>query len=113
LRVYATEADIAIKPYEGLTQQYVAESNAAIKQADIEVEYWRTTASLVMQDWNVAVQQMFEYAREQMNLFRGQMEAAISAGNGLAHAAQVAGSLAGSAMAGLTSFAGNLVSSEQ
>ena len=113
LRVYATEADIAIKTYEGLTQQYVAESNAAIKQADIEVEYWRTTASLVMQEWNVAVQQMFEYAREQMNLFRGQMEAAISAGNGLAHAAQVAGSLAGSAMAGLTSFAGNLVSSEQ
>ena len=112
VRVYATEADVAIKTFEGLTQQYVAESNAAIKQADIEVEYWRTTASLVMQEWNIAVNQMFEYAREQMNLFRGQMEAAISAGNGLSQAAQVAGGLASSAMNGLTSFAGKLVSSE-
>jgi hypothetical protein len=47
-----------------------------------------------------------------MNLFRGQMEAAINAANGLAHAAQVAGNLAGGAMQGLTAFAGILESKE-
>ena len=112
VRVFSAKAEVAVKAYEGLVAGYSAESNVAIKQADIEVEYWRTTANLVMQEWNVSVNQMFEYAREQMNLFRGQMEAAISAGNGLAHAAQVAGGLASSAMNGLTSFAGKLVSSQ-
>lgn len=47
-----------------------------------------------------------------MNLFRGQMEAAIQAGNGLAMAANVAGNLAGGAMTGLSTFAGNLVTSQ-
>jgi len=113
VRTYTAQAEAAIKNYEGLVAGYTAVSNSVIKQADIEVEYWRTTANLVMQEFNVAVNQTFEYAREQMNLFRAQMEAAVSAGNGLAHAAQVAGTMAGAAMTGLTSFAGRFVSSEE
>lgn len=111
-RTYAAQADAAIKNYEGLVAGYSAQSSAVIKTGEIEVEYWRTKANLIFQEFNVAVQQMFEYAREQMNLFRGQMEAAINAANGLAHASQVAGNLAGGAMQGLTSFAGILESKE-
>jgi hypothetical protein len=113
LREYSTKAEIAIKNFEGLVAGYTAESNAIVKQAEIEVEYWRTQSSLIFQEFNAALNQTFEFAREQMNLFRGQMEAAISAANGLAHAANVAGNLAGGAMSGLTSFAGTLVQAEQ
>lgn len=113
IQQYSTEADVQIKNFEKLIAAYTAESNVVIAQAQIEVEYWRTKANLIMSEWNTSVQQTFEFAREQMNLFRGQMEAAINAGNGLAHAAGVAGALAGGAMTGLTSFAGNLVNSNQ
>lgn len=112
IRNYAAKADVAIKTYEGKTAAFSAVSSAIIKQADIEVEYWRTKANFIFQEYNVAVQQLFEFAREEMNLFRGQMEAAINAANGLAHASQVAGNLAGQAMGGLTSFAGILESKE-
>jgi hypothetical protein len=112
IKTYATQAEVAIKTFEGLVAAYSAESNVVIKQAEIEVERWRTQANLIFQEFNVAVQQMFEFAREEMNLFRGQMEAAINAANGLAHASQVAGNLAGQAMGGLTSFAGTLTSKE-
>jgi hypothetical protein len=112
-RTYSAIAEAAIKIYEGLIAGYSAESGAVIKNTEIEIEYWRTASSLILQQWTVATNQTFEYAREQMNLFRGQMESAISAGNGLAHAAQVAGSLASGAMTGLTTFAGSLVSAEQ
>lgn len=111
-RVYAVQADAAISAYKGAIEGYSAESNVVIKQSDIEVEYWRTKANLIFQEFNVSVQQLFEYAREQMNLFRGQMEAAVNAANGLAHASQVAGNLAGQAMGGLTSFAGLLETKE-
>jgi len=113
IQEYSTQAEVQIKNFEKLIAGYSAESNVVIEQAKIEVEYWRAKANLIMSEWNVTVQQTFEFAREQMNLFRGQMEAAVNAGNGLAHAASVAGSLAGGAMQGLTSFAGNLVSSNQ
>jgi len=112
VKVYAEQANTAIKVYEGQIAGFSAASNAIIKQSEIEIEFWRTSANLIFQEFNVAVQQMFEYAREQMNLFRGQMEAAINAANGLAHAAQVAGNLAGGAMQGLTAFAGILESKE-
>lgn len=113
VRVYSAQADSAIKVYEGQLAGYATGTNAILKQSDIEVEYWRTKANLIFQEFNVAVQQTFEYAREQMNLFRGQMEAGINAANGLAHASQVAGNLAGQAMSGLTSFAGTLESSSR
>ena len=112
VRVYSAQAEVAIKVFDGLVAGFTAESNAIVKQAEIEVEVWRAKANLIFQEFNVAVQQMFEYAREQMNLFRGQMEAAINAANGLAHASQVAGNLAGQAMGGLTTFAGILESRE-
>ena len=79
---------------------------------DIEVEFWRTKANLIFQEYNAALNQTFEYAREQMALFRGQLEAGINAAHGLTQAANVAGNLAGSAMSGLSSFAGNIVSSQ-
>lgn len=113
LREFSTKAEVAIKTYEGLLQAYNVESSAILKQSEIEIEYWRTKANVIMSEWTTTMNQTFEFAREQMNLFRGQMEAAISAGNGLAHAANVAGALAGGAMGGLTSFAGNLVSSQE
>lgn len=113
IKVYSAQAETAIKNFESLIAAYTAESNAAIAQTQIEIEYWRTQSNLLFQEFNVAVNQAFEYAREQMNLFRGQMEAAINAANGLAQAAAVAGNLAGGAMQGLTSFAGRLVSSEE
>lgn len=109
---YTAQANSAIQIYQGQIAGYSAQSSAIIKEAEIEIEHWRTKANLIFQEYNVAVQQMFEYAREQMNLFRGQMEAAINAANGLAHASQVAGNLAGGAMQGLTSFAGILESKE-
>lgn len=112
VRVYTAQADAAIKVFDGQVAGFSASSNSIIKQSEIEVEFWRAKANLIFQEFNVAVQQMFEYAREQMNLFRGQMEAAINAANGLAHASQVAGNLAGQAMGGLTSFAGVLTSKE-
>jgi hypothetical protein len=112
VKVYTAQADSAIKVYDGQVAAYTAQSNVVVKTAEIEVEYWRTKANLIFQEFNVAVNQSFEYAREQMNLFRGQMEAAINAANGLAHASQVAGNLAGGAMQGLTSFAGILESKE-
>lgn len=112
VRTFTAQADAAIKVFEGQVAGFSAESNAIVKQAEIEVEYWRTKANFIFQEFNVSVQQMFEFAREQMNLFRGQMEAAINAANGLAHASQVAGNLAGQAMGGLTSFAGILESRE-
>ena len=112
IKVFSTQAEVAIKTFEGLIAAYSAESNVAIRQAEIEVEYWRTTANLIMQEYTTTMHQTFEFAREQMNLFRGQMEAAISAGTGLAQVAAVAGNLAGGAMAGLTSFAGKLVNSD-
>lgn len=110
VRVYSAQADAAIKVFDGQVAGFSAVSGSVIKQAEIEVEYWRTKSNLIFQEFNVAVQQMFEYSREQMNLFRGQMEAAINAANGLAHASQVAGNLAGGAMQGLTTFAGVLES---
>lgn len=112
IREFTARAEAAIKTFDGQVAAYSAESNVIVKQAEIEVEYWRAKANFIFQEFNVAVQQMFEFAREQMNLFRGQMEAAINAGNGLAHASQVAGNLAGQAMGGLTSFAGILESRE-
>jgi hypothetical protein len=112
VHVYTAQANAAIEVFRGQVAGFSAESDAIIKQANIEVEVWRTRANLIFQEFNVAVQQMFEYAREQMNLFRGQMEAAINAANGLAHASQVAGNLAGQAMGGLTTFAGILESIE-
>lgn len=113
VKVFAAQAEAAVSVFNGQIAGFTAESNAAVKQAEIEVEYWRANANLIFQEYNVALQQTFEFAREQMNLFRGQMEAAINAANGLAQAAQVAGNLAGGAMQGLTSFAGRLVSSEE
>lgn len=109
---YTAKANNAIEIYRGQIAGYTALSGSILKEAEIEIEHWRTKANLIFQEYNVAVQQMFEYAREQMNLFRGQMEAAINAANGLAHASQVAGNLAGQAMGGLTSFAGILESKE-
>ena len=113
VRVYTAQADAAIKIYEGQVAGYSAQSSAIIKQSEIEVEYWRTKANIIFQEYNVAVNQTFEYAREQMNLFRGQMEAAITAANGLAHAAGTAGILAGGAMGGLTSLGASVVTSTQ
>lgn len=113
VKVYTAQTDSAIKQFEATIASYSAQSNVVIKQSEIEVEYWRARSNLLMGEFNAALNQTFEYAREQMNLFRGQMEAAISAGNGLAHAANVAGALAGGAMSGLTSFAGSLVNAEQ
>jgi hypothetical protein len=113
IRKYDALANHAIKEYEGKVAGYTAEAAAAVKLGDIEVEYWRTKANLIFQEYNAAMNQTFEYAREQMNLFRAQMEAAIHAANGLAQASNVAGNLAGSAMQGLSSFAGKLVTSEQ
>lgn len=112
VQTYKAQADAAIAIFNGRIAGYTAESEVILKEAQIEIEHWRTKANLIFQEYNVAVQQMFEYAREQMNLFRGQMEAAINAANGLAHASQVAGNLAGQAMGGLTSFAGILESKE-
>lgn len=112
IREFTARAEAAIKVFDGQVAAYSAESNVVVKQAEIEVEYWRAKANFIFQEFNVAVQQTFEFAREQMNLFRGQMEAAINAANGLAHASQVAGNLAGQAMGGLTSFAGILESRE-
>lgn len=113
IRKFDALANHTIKEFEGKVAAYSAESQAAVKMGDIEVEYWRTKANLLFQEYNAAMNQTFEYAREQMNLFRGQMEAAIHAANGLAQASNVAGNLAGSAMQGLSSFAGKLVTSEQ
>lgn len=112
LDVFRVRNNAVIEVFGKQIAGYTAESNVAVQQANIELEYWRTTSNLIFQEFSVVLNQTFEYAREQMNLFRGQMEAAISAANGLAHASSVAGQLAGSAMQGLTSFAGNLVTSE-
>ena len=112
VKVYSAQAETAIKVFEGQIAGFTSQSNVVLKTGEIEVEFWRTKANLIFQEFNVAVNQMFEFAREQMNLFRGQMEAAINAGNGLAHASQVAGNLAGGAMQGLTSFAGILESKD-
>ena len=112
LKVFETQSDVQLKTFDKLITSYDVESKAAIQQTSIELEYWRTASSLIFQEFNVATQQVFEYAREQMNLFRGQMEAAIQAGNGLTMAAQVAGNLASGAMSGLSTFAGNLVTSQ-
>jgi hypothetical protein len=112
MRGFTAVTDAKIKNFEALVASYSAQSNSAIAQSQIEVEYWRTKANLIFQEYNSALNQTFEYAREQMNLFRAQMEAAISAANGLAHAANVAGSLASGAMTGLSTFAGSLVTQE-
>lgn len=113
LRAYSVEAEMQVKTFDSLIASYTAQANAAVKIGEIEVEYWRTHANLIFQEYNASLNQTFEYAREQMNLFRGQMEAAINAANGLAHAANVAGSLASGAMTGLGTFAGSLVTAEQ
>ena len=113
IKVWSAQTDQAIKVYESLTAAYKYKSDVVIKQAEIDVEYWKANTSVVMQQWSTALQQTFEFAREQMNLFRGQMEAAVQAGNGLAQAANVAGNLAGGAMTGLTSFAGTVVQRAQ
>ena len=112
LEEFSKKSDVQLKIFERNISAYDVESKVAIQQTNIELEYWRTTSNLIFQEFNVATQQVFEYAREQMNLFRGQMEAAIQAGNGLAMAANVAGNLAGGAMTGLSTFAGNLVTSQ-
>jgi hypothetical protein len=108
LKVYATQAETAIKVFEREIASYSAQSSVAVQQSNIELEYWRTTSNLLFQEFSVSMNHTFEYAREQMNLFQGQMNAAITAANGLAQASQVAGNLAGSAMQGLTSVAGNI-----
>lgn len=113
IKVYVAKVDAALKNFDSLIAAYSTQSNVVIKQSEIEVEYWRAKANLIFGEFNAALNSTFEFAREQMNLFRGQMEAGISAGNGLAHAANVAGNLAGGAMSGLTSFAGTLVNAEQ
>jgi len=113
LRAYSVGVETQIKNFDALVAAYTAQSNTAVAQTQIEIEYWRTKANLIFQEYNASLNQTFEYAREQMNLFRGQMEAAISAANGLAHAANVAGSLASGAMTGLSTFAGTLVTAEQ
>lgn len=112
-RSWSAVVEAQIKQFEALVAVYTAESHAAVANGQIEVEYWRTKANIIFQEYNSAMNQTFEYAREQMNLFRGQMEAAINAANGLAHAANVAGSLASGAMTGLSTFAGSLVTAEQ
>lgn len=112
LRKYSVEADTQLKVFDKQITSFDIQSKAAIAQTQIELEYWRTTSNLIFQEFSVALNNTFEYAREQMNLFRGQMEAAISAANGLSQAANVAGQLASGAMTGLTSFAGNLVTSQ-
>jgi hypothetical protein len=112
-RSWAMVVEAQIKQFDALVAAYTAESHAAVANGQIEVEYWRTQANIIFQEYNSAMNQTFEYAREQMNLFRGQMEAAINAANGLAHAANVAGSLASGAMTGLSTFAGSLVTAEQ
>jgi hypothetical protein len=112
IKEFSVQSEVALKTFEALIAAYGAESNIIIKQTEIEIEYWRAKAGFIMNEWQVVMNQMFEYAREQMNLFRGQMEAAISAGNGLAQAAQVAGSLASGAMSGLTSMAARVSTDE-
>jgi len=110
VRIWTTQADQQIKLYDSLLTGYKYGSDVQIKQAEIEIEYWKAQSGLIMNQWSVSLQQTTEFAREQMNLFRGQMEAAINAGNGLANTAGISGHMAGAAMTGLTSFAGNLVS---
>jgi hypothetical protein len=73
------------------------------------IEYWRTKANMIFTEYNANLNQTFEFAREQMNLFLAQLNAGITASQGLVQAANVAGNLAGSAMQGLSSFAGNIV----
>lgn len=112
LRKYTSEVDAKLKEFDKLIAAYSAESSVVVKQAEIEVEYWRTQANLIFQEFNSALNQSFEYAREQMALYQGQLSAAVNAANGLAQAANVAGSLAGSAMSGLSAIGGTFVSSQ-
>lgn len=113
IRLYTAQADAALKVLDKNIAQYSAESNVVVEQTKVELEYWRAKANLTFQEYNAQLNTTFEYAREQMAVFLGQLNAAINAAQGLAQASNVAGNLAGSALQGLTAMGATFVTSQQ
>ena len=113
IKEYVAIADAKLKELDKQIAQYSAESGVVIEQAKVELEYWRAKANLTFQEYNAALNTTFEYAREQMAVFLGQLNAAINAAQGLAQASNVAGNLAGSALQGLTAMGATFVTSQQ
>ena len=111
-RIYSAEVDAVLRLFDRAIAQYGAESNVVVEQSKIEVEHWRAKANLIFQEYNAALNSTFEYARESMALFQGQLNAAINAAQGLAQASNVAGNLAGSALQGLTAMGATFVTSQ-
>ena len=109
---YGAEISYPIKLKDHEMTIWTTQQAKLIKDAELEIEYWRTKANMIFTEYNANLNQTFEFAREQMHLFLGRMQAGVTANQGLVQAAQVAGNLAGSAMQGLSSFAGNIVSSQ-
>lgn len=113
IKEYVAKADAKLRELDKRIAQYSAESGVVIEQSKVELEYWRAKANLTFQEYNAALNTTFEYAREQMAVFLGQLNAAINAAQGLAQASNVAGNLAGSALQGLTAMGATFVTSQQ
>ena len=109
---YGSEISYPMKVKDHEMAVWTTTEAKLLKDAELEIEYWRTKANMIFTEYNANLNQTFEFAREQMHLFLGRMQAGVTANQGLVQAAQVAGNLAGSAMQGLSSFAGNIVSSQ-
>jgi hypothetical protein len=108
LKAWQIQLDGTIRAYTGQMEGYKAEWQAVSEQLRGYAEGTRILADALFRGYTSQTQMDIEKAHQHLAEWRSSMEGAINGAKGVTEAAGVASSLAGSALTGLTSFAGAL-----
>jgi len=108
LKAWSIHTDGLLKAYSEDVRAYGANWSAIGEQMRATANVLGIQSEFLTKMYNVSLQIEIERAHEHFATWRQQLEAGLRAGEGLAHASNVAASMANSVLSGFTTFAGSL-----
>jgi hypothetical protein len=111
LKSWSSQMELWLKEYVAGTEAYRAEWGAVGEQLKGYAEGARIVADSLFKGYEMTMRIDTERAHEHLAEWRSSLEAKIQSAQGMVQAASVAGSMAASALNGITSFVGALASS--
>ena len=112
LKSWSTQAELLLKQYVAETDAYKTEWMAVGEQMKAAAENTRIIADSLFKGYEMEMRIDTERAHEHLAEWRSALEARIQSSRGMVESAQVAGSMAASALNGITSFVGALAQSQ-
>jgi hypothetical protein len=112
LRAWTAEIEGLLKVFGTEMEAYKAEWQATIEKVRVQSVYWQSNVESLRAYNSTETQIQMEQGREHLTQWVQQLEAALRAAQSLSQLSSVSGSLAQSALSGITGFAGTLATTQ-